>query len=210
MLYEGGNSGDGVWLATATRPPTGPPAASGDSGDGGKDESVGAELHTGRRLIVPAEGAIVPAQLVPPMAKDEADDLLMGRLIVLLLRYGLPLALFAASGSATVTTRNREFEGKKSVGELPVDEGDGDDAVPPAPPPPPESLTRDTWNRLRDGLGTGEAAGEGMGLGNGERKRPPVDFLHPPFGSSRCCLSAIALGDVLIDGQVREILRELR
>lgn len=95
------------------------------------------------------------------------------------------------AGSSTVTTRNRELAAKKSVGELPVDEGDGEVdllllklvrlLVLPPPPPPEDSPTRVTWNRLREGLGTGDAMGDGIGLGSGERKRPPGFLL----GSSR-------------------------
>lgn len=98
---------------------------------------------------------------------------------------------FALAGSSTVTTRNRELAAKNSVGELPVDEGDGEVdllllrlvrlLVMPPPLPPEDSPTRVTWNRLREGLGTGDAMGDGIGLGSGERKRPPGFLL----GSSR-------------------------
>lgn len=95
---------------------------------------------------------------------------------------------FALAGSSTVTTRNRELAAKKSVGELPVDEGDGEVDLLllrlvrlPPPPPPEDSPTRVTWKRLREGLGTGDAMGDGIGLGSGERKRPPGFLL----GSSR-------------------------
>lgn len=208
----GGGTGEGVIGRTPIVVGT---PASGDSGEG-KDDSVGAELHTGRRWTAIADEPTLPA--IEGEGDTEGDDLLllMGKLMVLPL---LRLLALLRSGSATVTTLKREFEGKKSVGELPVEDGDGDpDGLPPpVPPPDATSVTRDTWNRLRDGLGTGDAMGEGMGLGNGDRKRPPPVvvpggvFLHP-LGSSRCCLSApeMALGDVLIDGQVREIFRELR
>lgn len=85
---------------------------------------------------------------------------------------GAMVAVEVVVGSTTVT-RNREF-GKKLVGEQLFDEGGVMGDV-------PASTTRDTWNRLRDGLGTGEDTGDGIGLGKGERKRPP-DFR---FGSNR-------------------------
>lgn len=77
-------------------------------------------------------------------------------------------------GGSTTVTRKRECD-VKLVGEQLFDEGGviGDELV---------SLTRDTWKRLRDGLGIGDIdTGDGMGLGKGLRKRPP-DFLA---GSSK-------------------------
>lgn len=75
---------------------------------------------------------------------------------------------------------------------------------------PVDSPTRVTWKRFREGLGTGDAMGDGIGLGNGERNRPPVFLL----GSSRWwwCFSpaVVPLGATRIDEQVREIFRELR
>lgn len=94
------------------------------------------------------------------------------------------------AGSSTVTTRKRELAAKNSVGELPVDEGDGEVDVlllllllilERLLVLPVDSPTRVTWNLLREGLGTGDAMGDGIGLGKGERNRPPV-FL---VGSSR-------------------------
>lgn len=216
VLLSGGNRGDGEFRRTlGTLAPVTDAAANGEEGDGDdeveKDEKVGAELHTGRLPLAPIDpdgGIPMPADDKAGGGEDVKDDL-PGRLIVLPLRVLAPLA--TGSGSATVTTRKREFDGKNNVGELPVDEGDGEvEAAPSNPllpplPLPVESVTRDTRKRLRDGLGTGDAMGDGMGLGNGERKRP-LGFLHPPgpllpppLGSSRCCLSASALGEVRID-----------
>lgn len=45
----------------------------------------------------------------------------------------------------------------------------------------PVSTTRDTWNRLRDGLGAGDDIGDGIGLGKGDLNRVPV----LRFGSNR-------------------------
>ena len=45
------------------------------------------------------------------------------------------------------------------------------------------SGTRDTTNRLREGLNIGLAIGEETGLGTGERRRPPLIR----FGSSIDC-----------------------
>lgn len=88
----------------------------------------------------------------------------VGSLVVLLIMFtGADINLV---GSTTVT-RNRDC-GVKLTGEQPFDEGGviGD---------APVSLTRDTWKRLRDGLGIGDDTGDGIGLGRGDRKRPP-DF----------------------------------
>jgi hypothetical protein len=89
---------------------------------------------------------------------------------------------FNKFGSLTVTTRNREL-GKK-VGELPVDVGDRDGSE--AVPGEAGSLTLTTRKRLllRDGLGTGDDIGLGIGLTNGERSGVDVDFFES--GSSRC------------------------
>lgn len=126
---------------------------------------------------------------------------------------------FADAGSSTVTTRNRELAAKNSVGELPVDDGDGEVdllllrlvrlLVLPPPPLPEDSPTRVTWNRLREGLGTGDAMGDGIGLGNGERKRPPGFLL----GSSRWCWCfspTVVPGDERIEVQVSEIFLGFR
>lgn len=61
----------------------------------------------------------------------------------------------------------------KNVGEQLADDGGVIGDVP--------SITRDTWNRLRDGLGAGDDTGDGIGLGAGDLKRPPV----LRFGSKR-------------------------
>lgn len=77
-------------------------------------------------------------------------------------------------GSTTVT-RNRDTDDvEKLVGEQLFDGGGVIGEV-------LDSMTRDTWKRLLDGLGTGDDTGDGIGLGNGDRSRPLV----LRFGSSR-------------------------
>lgn len=87
-----------------------------------------------------------------------------------------------------------------------------------------DSRTRDTWKRLRDGLGVGD----GMGLGSGDRRRP-VDFRSGFNKRSPLCVAVLGFDcpavveDVLIPAllvlcgsidrmlwQVSEILREFR
>lgn len=104
-------------------------------------------------------------------------------------------------GASTTVTRKRECV-VKLVGEQLFDDGGviGDELG---------SLTRDTWKRLRDGLGMGDDTGDAIGLGNGDRKRPP-DFRA---GSSRC-RSALAVdasnAGFLMLWHVSDILREFR
>lgn len=71
---------------------------------------------------------------------------------------------------------------------------------------PVVSTTRDTWNRLRDGLGAGDDTGDGIGLGKGDLKRPPVVLR---FGSNRCRSTFGMTGSKFrILWHVSEILRE--
>lgn len=113
--------------------------------------------------------------------------------------------------TTVVTRKRDLGLGKKLVGEQLVDEGgvigevvalhvarwcrsadavvdpplaetdDGNELAAAAAAADDASGTRETWKRLRDGLGMGDCDGDGIGLGKGERSRPP-DFLP---GSNR-------------------------
>lgn len=60
------------------------------------------------------------------------------------------------------------------------------------------SGTRDTTNRLREGLSIGLATGDETGLGAGDRRRPPLTR----FGSSFDDRTASSFRDVITDGDV--------
>lgn len=85
---------------------------------------------------------------------------------------------------STSDTRNLDVplvEGKKHVDIGPSDVGvTGDEDAEESVERNDASETRDTTNRLLEGLGIGLATGEGIGLGAGERRRPPL----VRFGSS--------------------------
>lgn len=95
-------------------------------------------------------------------------------LVVLLLPYTNFEGCLVGS---TMLTRKRDdafVVFGKNVGEQLADDGGVIGDV-------PVSTTRDTWNLLREGLGAGDDTGDGIGLGKGDLKRPPV----LRFGSNR-------------------------
>lgn len=64
-----------------------------------------------------------------------------------------------------------------------------------------DSRTRDTWKRLRDGLGVGD----GMGLGSGDRRRP-VDFLDSGFNKRSPLFVAVLGLDIAADVLIPALL----
>lgn len=120
-----------------------------------------------------AGGVLLPIGTVVVDESVLVTTVVVRSLVVLL----LPYTNFAAClDGSTMLTRNREDElvvFGKNVGEQLADDGGviGD------------STTRETENRLRDGLGAGDETGDGMGLGKGDLKRPVLPDLR--FGSNR-------------------------
>lgn len=126
-------------------------------------------------------------------------DLLSFSLFVLLIIVTGADIIF---GGSTTVTRNRDDDDELLVGEQLFDDGGviGEETL-------LLSTTRDTWKRLRDGLGIGEEAGDGIGDGEGDRKRPLR------AGSNRrspltCCGESFALFRIL--WHVSEIFREFK
>jgi hypothetical protein len=108
------------------------------------------------------------------------------------IKLGVSFLLF---GISTRVTWNREIAGLagKNVG-LPLeDEGDGDEFVEFVANLLLVSVTRDTWKRLREGLGNGLDIGDGIGLGSGDFNRELAFLLN---GSRKffSCLSAALIG----------------
>lgn len=152
---------------------------------------------TDNGVIIGSDGLLDSFTLLDSVVFLDTVESLGALVVLVTMLTGTDISL----GASTTVTRKRECV-VKLVGEQLFDEGGVIGDV-------PGSLTRDTWNRLRDGLGVGDDMGDGIGLGRGDRKRPP----DLRFGSSKwrsaLAVDASSTGFLML-WHVNDIFREFK